>query len=202
MGTIRPDASALRRVWANGYQIGQVNALQRRQSFFVLTDDTTPLELLGLRFAFPELFDATVVTRDDVDYRTPTSWVGGDRLREALTHCKPTEGTVFYDFGSRALESIAQPGLVHYPCLAINGMVVSMSMPDPPKAATDVSPQRGRKPGTWGKILPGWFLKPSADGRLWAHGPAAPPDGIALPAGCFLDPQGFLTPANSNSKNE
>jgi hypothetical protein len=123
-------------------------------------------------------------------------------LREALTLCKSAEGTVFYDFGSRALEAIAPPGLVHCPCLAIDGMVISMSMPDPPKAATDASPQLGSKPGTWGKLLPGWFLQPSADGRVWAHGPAAPPDGIALPAGCFLDPQGFLTPASFNFKNE
>ncbi len=202
MGTIHLDASARRRIWVNGYQIGQVNALQRRQPFCVLTADPTSLELLGLRFAFPELFDAAVVTRDDFDSQPSASWVGGDRLREALTLCKSAEGTVFYDFGSRALEAIAPPGLVHCPCLAIDGTVISMSMPNPPKAATDASPQLGSKPGTWGKLLPGWFLQPSADGRLWAHGPAAPPDGIALPTGCFLDLQGFLTPASSNSKNE
>ena len=196
MGTIRPDTSVLRRIWVNGYQIGQVNALQRHRPFFVLTDDSKPLEIPGLRFAFPDLFAAAVITRDNVDSPTAAIWVGGDRLRDALTDCMPAKEAVFYDFGSRALDALKQPGLIHCPCLAIGGVVISMSMPDPPKAATDSSPQAGRKPSTWGRLLPGWFLTPSDDGQLIAHGPAAPPAGIALPADCFLDPQGFLTPAN------
>jgi hypothetical protein len=72
-----------------------------------------------------------------------------------------------------------------------------MSMANPVLPWSDSIPQRGHKLGTWGKLLPGWFLMPGGDGQLRAHGPAAPLEGLALPKGCFIDAEGFLvgTPA-------
>ena len=107
---------------------------------------------------------------------------------------------MFYDFGHRALEPVYRAGLLHCPCLAVDGAVIAMSMPDPPLAAADSEPQAGRKPGSWGKLLPGWFLLPSENGHLRAHGPAAPGEGLELPAGTSLDPQGFLAWADPKAR--
>ena len=68
-----------------------------------------------------------------------------------------------------------------------------MSMPDPPRLDAGGIPQPGHKAGTWGKLLPGWFLITGEEGGIRAHGPAAPEAGLPLPAGCFLDAEGFLT---------
>jgi len=67
-------------------------------------------------------------------------------------------------------------------------------MPDPPLAFATSLPQTGRKPGTWGKLLPGFYLRPGPDGHPRVHGPAAPADGLALPPGTTLDDEGFLVP--------
>lgn len=180
--------SARRRLWINGYQIGQVNALPRRQPFLRLKGD--PL-LPGL-LAFSQLFRSPLETRPSVDGDQCASWVGGDHLRDVLGATQLTGDIIFYDFGSRALEPILRAGLLHCQCLAVGEIVIAMSMPDPPQPDQDGPPQRGHKPRTWGKLLPGWFLLPAENGGFRAHGPAAPDEGLPLPAGCFLDAEGFL----------
>lgn len=180
------------RQWVNGYQVGQVSALRWKQAFYILSDDPVPSRLPGLRLAFPELFGATAVTRDSFTPGHGTAWLGGDRLREGLDSAQRPHEIVFYDFGERALEPLSRFNLVHCPCLAVDGMVIAMSMPDPAKARENNEVQIGRKPGSWGRLLPGWFLVPSENGGLRAHGPAAPKEGLILPVNCFLDSQGFL----------
>ncbi len=179
---------ARRRMWINGHQIGQINALQRRQPFCVLEGD--PI-LPGL-LAFSELFGAPMKIYSSVDGAKPSSWVGGDYLRDVLGSTQLFEGIVFYDFGSRTLEPIFRAGLLHRSCLAVGEMVIAMSMPDAPRLDDDGTPQPGHKPGTWGKLLPGWFLLPSENGGFRAHGPAAPEEGLPLPVKCALDAEGFL----------
>lgn len=181
--------SARRRMWTNGHQIGQVNALQRKQHFFVLRGD---LMLPGLQ-AFSELFGAELHIRNTVNGNKPGVWVGGDYLRDVLGSTQLSDGIVFYDFGQHALEPVFRAGLLHRACLAVGGMVIAMSMPDPPRLDVESTLQPGHKAGTWGKLLPGWFLLAGADGGIRAHGPAAPDEGLPLPAGCFLDAEGFLT---------
>ena len=173
-----------RRMWVNGHQIGQVNALQWRRSFCVLKDDPSPLDLAGLVLTFPEIFGARVETHDVLGAGI---WVGGDHLREALETATALGQIVFYDFGQRALEPLQASNILHLPCLAVDGTVVSMSMPHPPSSEMPESAQLGHKTASWGKLLPGWYL---SDSR--AHGPAAPETGLVLPIGCFLDAEGFL----------
>ena len=184
--------SARRRMWINGHQIGQINALQRREPFFALHEDPVPSQLLGLSLTFPELFAASLKTRDSVDGNQPGAWVGGESLRRKLESTPLAQQIEFYDFGAEALTPLCRPGLIHCPCLAIDGIVISMSMPDPARPAADSDPQSGRKPGTWGKLLPGWFLLPAGNGHLRAHGPAAVDEGLELPLGTYLDAEGFL----------
>ena len=182
-----------RRMWINGYQIGQINALQRRQPFFALDGDPVSSGLPGLFLTFPEMFEAKLQNCDAVDGGRVATWVGGDHLRKALGSTQLSREITFYDFGQRALEPLYRADLRHCPCLALEGVVIAMSMPDPPKATDEGEPQRGHKPGTWGKLLPGWFLQAAADGRMRVHGPAATEEGIELPVGTSLDAEGFLT---------
>lgn len=188
-------------MWINGHQIGQVNALQRRQPFAALAGDAEAERLLGLTLAFADLFEAPCGWRDRFD-GAPAAWVGGDALREVVSQAGPVDGVVFYDFGSRAEMPFEHPGVLHCPCLAVEGAVVAMSMPDPPQPAPDSEPQAGRKPGSLGKLLPGWLPVMGADGVLRVTGPAGPPDGLALPAGAALDAEGFVIAGGAAVKGD
>ncbi|MEI6675932.1 MAG: MFS transporter [Verrucomicrobiota bacterium] len=185
-------AEARRRMWINGYQIGQVNALQRRHAFAVLADDPAPASLLGMAVAFPELYKSLLDLHTQAQIHAGGTWVGGAMLRTALAAATLDKPVVFYDFSKQAVIPLDIPGVRHCPCLALDGMVVAMSMPDPAAVPNLKDVQSGGKPGTWGRLLPGWFLVPAADGQLLAQGPAAPAAGLALPHGCFLDEDGFL----------
>jgi len=181
-----------RQVWINGYQIGQVNALQRRVAFAALADDPVAAALPGLFSAFSELYQANPTSHVEMPLDASGPWVGGDMLRAALASATLVKTLVFYDFGGQATFPLDRPGVLHCPCLALAGMVVAMSMPDPPTVPNPKDVQSGRKPGTWGRLLPGWFVVRTADGDLLAHGPAAPAAGLVLPRGCYLDEDGFL----------
>ncbi len=182
------EPAARRRNWINGHQLGQINALQRKQPFYVIHH----APLLPALLTFSELFSAEMNCVDAVAGDLTASWVGGDDLRQQFL-CTPLAGkVVFYDFGDAALEPIPWAGLSHYPCLAVEGTVIAMSMPNPAKPSDGGDPQLGHKPGTWGKLLPGWFLLAAENGDLRAYGPAAPPAGLLLPQKCFLDDEGFL----------
>ncbi len=179
-------------MWINGYQIGQVNALQRRHAFGALAGDPVLEALPGICWAFPELYKATLHPQARLPENAAGAWVGGGTLRTALAGATVAQHLVFYDFSSEAVVPLDRPGVLHCPCLALAGVVVAMSMPDPAVAPRLKDMQRGRKAGTWGRLLPGWFLVKSAAGQWLAHGPAAPAAGLALPHGCFLDEDGFL----------
>ena len=86
-------------------------------------------------------------------------------------------------------------GLSHFPCLAIDGVVISMSMPTPGEVPKGFAAQSGQKPGSMGKLLPGWYLEAHDGGEFTAHGPAAPEGGIKLPGGLSPDAESFLVEA-------
>jgi acyl-[acyl-carrier-protein]-phospholipid O-acyltransferase/long-chain-fatty-acid--[acyl-carrier-protein] ligase len=188
------DAHARRRLWINGHQIGMVNALPRRQVFHLLRDDPLLAGLLGLTAAFPALFRASIRLHDNFDGDHDAIWVGGDVLRHEIHYSQITARQIqFYDFGPEALKPVERGGLCHCPCLALDGLVVAMSMPHPPPVPAGLDPQPGRKPRSWGKLLPGWHIGiDAASGGSVVKGPAAPHHGLALPAGCTLDAEGFI----------
>ncbi|MEI6605977.1 MAG: MFS transporter [Verrucomicrobiota bacterium] len=192
------DGDARRRVWINGYQVGQVAALQRCEPFCALAEDGLADALPGVFTAFADLYQAPPQWHPALPQDATGAWVGGDALRACLAAApaEPAKPLVFYDFGTQAIISLDRPGVLHCPCLAVAGVVVAMSMPDPPPVPDVKDVQAGRKPGTWGRLLPGWFIARSADGRLLAHGPAAPTAGLPLPDGCCLDEDGFLAAAD------
>lgn len=182
------------RLWLNGYQLGQIHALQRRQAFSVLTTEAGTDAVPAAVHAFAFLFKADRTPRDTANHGG--AWVGGAELRKRLETTTPAAKTVFFDFSPQAFHPLDRPGITHCPCLAIGGIIVAMSMPDPPRPPYLQDVQTGTKPGSWGKLLPGCSVIRDADGRLRVHGPAAPPEGIALPAGSSIDDESYVSPAD------
>lgn len=172
----------------NGHQLSQINALQRRQPFHVLEGDPVIRELAVVLSGFSQWADSPIVVHPVLD--TPGTWIGGSALRQAL---RPVENPPldFYDFSPEALEAPQAEGVRHFPCLAIGGIVIAMSMPDPIIKAGS-PPQPGKKAGSWGKLLPGFYLITDQTGQLHVHGPSTPADGRPLPIGTSLDDEGFL----------
>ena len=187
------DEAVRLRMWVNGHQIGMINALPIRCMVHVLRGDPVLTQIPGLFAAFPDLFRAGLLIRENFDGDQGANWVGGDFLRSMLQVTQITSPHIaFYDFGTLALQPVERAGLCHCPCLAVDGTVVAMSMPHPPPPDDDFEPQKGRKVHSWGKLLPGWHLKRAENQALRAYGPAAPEAGLPLPAGCTLDAEGFL----------
>jgi hypothetical protein len=184
-----------RRFWINAHQIGMTNALPRGRILHILKGDPVLSELPGLTAAFADLFHGTVRLHELFDGEADGVWVGGDALRHEIQFSQITaRHIVFHDFGPEALKPVERAGLAHYPGLAIGGVVVSMSMAHPPLGAQGSEPQLGHKLRSWGKILPGWHFERRDDsGVLKAYGPAAPDEGLPLPAGCSLDAEGFVS---------
>jgi acyl-[acyl-carrier-protein]-phospholipid O-acyltransferase/long-chain-fatty-acid--[acyl-carrier-protein] ligase len=174
----------------NGYQIGQLETIPRRGEYSVVSGDPLADQFAGSLISFMLRFQSWY--RDHPEF-TPSSrhWIGGEMLRDQILTA-PAAPIVFFDFSKQAITPIEKPGLIHCPCLAVNGIVVAMSVPDPQLAGASSEPQRGRKAGSWGRLLPGFYTEADASGSLRVFGPAAPKEGILLPAGTTLDDECFV----------
>lgn len=174
----------------NAHQIGQLNALARRTPFRALENDQSVEELLPVLAAFSAGFGSALERHSSIN---PSSgiWIGGSALRDLLTSTSGEKAITFLDFSTHALTPLGIPGVVHFPCLAIDGLVVAMSMPDHPPDSL------GQKAGSWGKLAPGFHLEADSNGQLRIHGPSAPESGLPLPSGASLDDEGFLIAAAS-----
>lgn len=171
----------------NGYQIGQVNALQWRNPFMALRNDPLVESLPALFDGFSQAFGARADLADTV-VESHGPWVGGEGLRRRLEIAPAGHGMDFYDFSDRATVPLDKKEIRHFPCLAIAGRVISMSMPDPPLTRGGTA-QAGSKAGTWGRLLPGWYVEEG-----FIKGPAAP-NGLPLPEGSHVDEEGFVVAA-------
>lgn len=188
--TLRDDPSR-----ANALQLSQINALRRGHPIGMLDHDPQPGTLKGLR-PFSDWFHAPLRALSSPSDDGPVRWMGGAALREAIrmatTTGHATEERIFFDFSERSWEPMETDGWIHCPCLAIDGIVVAMSMPDPPPPLPGSLPQSGRKPGSVGLLLPGFAVRRSK-GRLHLSGPSLERE-IELPDGWDLDDEGFLHP--------
>ncbi len=175
------DAEAI-----NGHQLSQLDALQRGHSVHVLKNDPAYLEIAGVLGEFARQTQSEIVQHKTFNPATGNAWLGGGLLRAQIEAAAPGERvTRFFDFGTNATEPMETPGILHLPCFAISGKILSMSAPNPPKPREESPTQTGHKRGTWGKILPGWYVE---------NGSAFPGD-LPLPPQATLDSEGFLTPA-------
>lgn len=173
------NADAVKR---NGHQLTQLDALPRGGSLHVLEGDV-PDGLLEVFMEFARQAKGKVIVLQDFDRGAGSVWIGGENLRRRITAPEtPGERIRFFDFGANALVPFGMEGVIHLPSLAVNGLVVAMSLNDPPMPDARSEFQSGHKPDSWGKLLPGWHI---AGGKLFPSGHALP-DGAKLDGECFL----------------
>ncbi len=167
----------------NAYQLTQLDALPRGGTLHVMEGDV-PDGLLDVLMEFARQTKGRGVVLRDFDRGAGEVWIGGENLRKRIMAPEnPRESIRFYDFGANALVPFEMEGVIHLPCLAADGMVVSMSLAHPPMPDARSEYQSGHKPNSWGKLLPGWQIQ---GGKLF-------PGGHALPEGAKLDGECFLT---------
>lgn len=181
------DAETRRCAWANGHQIRMTNALQPQEKIHVWREDPVLHELHGLLVGFPRFAHAEVVLEDGLTPHAGQVWVGSGKTRSLIEPFVRGIEFSFYDFSEQSAQALVVRGLSHFPCLAVEGRVIAMSMPTPEDQPEGFEPQHGHRPGTCGRLLPGWWIE---GGRVF--GPAAGEEGLVLPAGCQLDEEGFV----------
>jgi acyl-[acyl-carrier-protein]-phospholipid O-acyltransferase / long-chain-fatty-acid--[acyl-carrier-protein] ligase len=164
----------------NAHQLTQLAALQRKSVLHVLESENALLPVLE---RFVKITGGKIVLEKTFRAVEGECWIGGEVLRFEIEQAKDLgEGTMFFDFSGKARESLEKSGLTHLPCFELDGLVVAMSMPHPPLPTETTVFQSGNKAGSWGRVLPGWYLE---DGKLQ-------PGGMILPAGVVMDASGFL----------
>lgn len=175
--------------WVNGFQLGQVNAIPRKQTFALWEGDALYAQLGSIHQAFASLF-GNVVLRKKEELLQADFFVGGEDTRAFLLENQTTlKAQTFFDFSR---EFVALPtSICHCHCLVIDGVVVSMSMPNPPSGAETNSPQPGSRDGSVGRLLPGFAVENVGE-QLCLKCPALPDSGLLLPVGTTIDSLGFV----------
>lgn len=176
--------------WVNGLQLGQVNALQRGQEFALWSGDPAQELLASIGLGFANLFSCKVL-REEADLISAAVRVGGRATHERLCSAgdKAVAG-VFYDFSNELLEGLPAQ-ILHCRCLVRDGVVLALSMPNPPRGAATSPEQFGLREGAVGRLIPGYSYKRENDG-LRIMGPAIAGDGgIFLPQ-TSIDELGFV----------
>jgi acyl-[acyl-carrier-protein]-phospholipid O-acyltransferase/long-chain-fatty-acid--[acyl-carrier-protein] ligase len=176
--------------WVNGLQLGQVNALQRGQEFALWSGDALFPQLGAVSTAFASLFSCKVLS-DEKDLLCTAVRVGGSathaRLCAAGANAVPG---VFYDFSNESLDGLPAQ-ILHCRCLLRDGVVLAMSMPNPPRGAATSPEQWGLREGTVGRLIPG-FAATCEDGGLRFTGPAIAGDGGIFMPESSMDELGFI----------
>ncbi len=166
-------------VAVNAHQLTQLAALPRGASIFVLEGDPAAVPLLPVLRAFAKLTKGSLEIPGTFDPAIGGYWVGGEMLREAASSSpEKSGGAVLFDFSGTPDSDDTRL----LPCFQISGLVVAMSMPHPPRPAPRSEFQAGRKIGSVGKMLPGWYVE---NGFLQ-------PGNLPWPETAKLDEEGFV----------
>jgi acyl-[acyl-carrier-protein]-phospholipid O-acyltransferase/long-chain-fatty-acid--[acyl-carrier-protein] ligase len=166
----------------NAHRMTQLDAIPRGTSIHILEGELDGALVSSLD-EFARLTKGRLVMHDCFGPLLGEHWVGGDLLRKQIAGTDRLENTItFHDFGADALLPFEKQNLTHLPCLAVDGDVIAMSLPDPTLPIPTSTFQAGHKPGSWGKMLPGWYLE---NGRVF-------PGNLPLPEGAKLDGESFL----------
>jgi acyl-[acyl-carrier-protein]-phospholipid O-acyltransferase/long-chain-fatty-acid--[acyl-carrier-protein] ligase len=169
----------------NAHQLKHFNALPRRGTLHILQHDPGIDAIRLVLEAFARSTGGRIIIEKNFSTREGTSWLGAEGLREQIEQALPFDGECrFFDFSKKAAEGLEISGITHFPCLAVDGQVVSMSMPHPAMPMADSFFQAGHKPGSLGKLLPGWYVE---NGRLMPLG-IPWPEKLEIDAECFVVP--------------
>jgi acyl-[acyl-carrier-protein]-phospholipid O-acyltransferase/long-chain-fatty-acid--[acyl-carrier-protein] ligase len=185
------------RMWINGLQMGQVNALPRRADLCLWEHDRVAQSLSSIHIGFAGIYGNRVFM-GGMEVLTTAVRVGGKATREMLLEAgSDAVAGVFYDFEYEA--AALPPQILHCRCYEEEGVVIAMSMPDPPMGVETSNPQFGSREGAVGLLLPGFFVARNSQDGMTLHGPALPETGMVLPAGSSWDERGFLYLSSSRS---
>jgi acyl-[acyl-carrier-protein]-phospholipid O-acyltransferase / long-chain-fatty-acid--[acyl-carrier-protein] ligase len=166
----------------SAYRMTQLEAIPRGARLHILEGEL-PSSLIASLEGFAEMTRGHVVKHACFGPLPGGHWIGGETLRQQIADTDRLDNPItFHDFGANALLPLGKENLTHLPCYAVGGDVISMSMPHPAKPLATSTFQAGHKPGSWGKILPGFYLS----------GANVFPGNLPLPAGAGLDEEGFL----------
>lgn len=183
--------------WVNGLQLGQVNALQRGQEFAMWSGDAMQNDLTSIGKSFANLFSCKVL-HEESELISSAVRVGGRATHERLcTAGDKAVAGVFYDFSNELLDGLPAQ-ILHCRCLVRDGVVLAMSMPDPPRGAATSPEQLGSRQGTVGRLIPGFSYKQENNG-LRITGPAMAGDGGIFLPHASMDELGFVTIESSFS---
>lgn len=167
----------------NAHQLTQLAALPRGAVLHVLEDENDFIRTCGILSRFAKQSGGRMVLEKSFDPDLGGLWLGGNELRKQIESITGIGNEItFHDFSERADQPLERDGVSHMPGLAIDGLIISLSMPHPPLPNETSEFQAGHKPHSLGKILPGWYLE---DGKIF-------PSEMTLPAGLELDSEGFL----------
>lgn len=186
-------------LWVNGLQLGQVNALQRGKEFALWSGDSAAEQLGAIGLGFATLFSCKVL-REESELRSCSVRVGGRATHERLCIAgEQAAGGVFYDFSNEMLEGLPAH-ILHCRCLVRDGVVLAMSMPDPPRGAATSPEQWGSRDGAVGRLIPGFSYIQESDG-LRISGPAMTDGGSMFLDQASMDELGFVKINSSLEKS-
>jgi acyl-[acyl-carrier-protein]-phospholipid O-acyltransferase/long-chain-fatty-acid--[acyl-carrier-protein] ligase len=169
----------------NVHQLKHFNALPRRATLYMLERDPEIDAIRPVLEAFARSTGGRIMIEKDFVAREGALWLGAAGLREQIEQAPPFNGECrFFDFSKNADELLEAAGIAHLPCFAWNGQVLSMSMPHPALPTADSFFQAGHKSGSFGKLLPGWYVE---NCQLMPLG-IPWPENLEIDAECFVVP--------------
>jgi acyl-[acyl-carrier-protein]-phospholipid O-acyltransferase/long-chain-fatty-acid--[acyl-carrier-protein] ligase len=168
----------------NAHQLKHFNAIPRRAKLHILESDSEIDAIRPVLESFVRSTGGRIIDEKNFIARDGTLWIGAAELRTQIEKVTQIDGECsFFDFSKQSNQLLEIHGIVHMPCLALNGQVISMSMPHPPLPMVESFFQAGHKLGSFGKLMPGWYVegdKLMPLGIPW-------PEELEIDAECFVD---------------
>ncbi|MFN5870850.1 MAG: 1-acyl-sn-glycerol-3-phosphate acyltransferase, partial [Akkermansiaceae bacterium] len=167
----------------NAHQLMQFDALPRRSTIHILEYDPDMDSFRQVLENFVKASGGKLNRERNFFADEGVLWIGAAELRKQIDSARAiSTKCLFYDFSKQAIDLLEIENMVHLPCLALEGQVISMSMPHPQLPKSDSFFQAGHKPKSYGKILPGWYVE---NGKLM-------PSGAAWPENLEIDSESFV----------
>lgn len=167
----------------NAHQLMQFDALPRRSTLHILEHDPEIDAILPILENFVKSSGGKLIRETNFIARDGELWIGAAELRAKIERATQIDAEcLFLDFSKQATDVLEISGITHMPCLALNGQVISMSMPHPTLPMADSFFQAGNKIGSLGKLLPGWYIESNQLMPFKTQWP----EGLEIDTECFV----------------
>lgn len=164
----------------SAHRLTQLNAIPRGSEIHIIEGEVDFIPILE---EFCRTTNSRLVKHEAFAPLLGKIWLGAVKLRSQIESTRILENEIyFHDFSTSAPKPVEKENLLHLPALAIGSEIIAMSMPHPPTSKNSKHVQTGHKPGSYGKVLPGFHL----DNGNIQPGNHPLPEGTTLDAECFL----------------